>query len=343
MELKRIGVDTSKAVFTVHGIDAQDRAVLRRNFSRPGFEAFFAKLPPTEVALEACGGSHHWARVLSAMGHSVRLIPAHYVKPFVRRGKNDRNDALAICEAAGRPDLPCVPVKSAERQAEAMILSVRDLLVRQRTQLINAMRGHAMEFGVVVAKGSHQVEALMQHVADAPGVPEAARRMLAVLARQLADVEAEIAGLDAQMKAAAMADPVARRVMKVPAVGPVGALALSLSVEVAQFEDGRHFAAWLGLVPKERSTGGKQRLGGISRAGNERLRQLLVIGAMAVIRHARPGSRTASPWLLKLLERRPRKLAAVALANKVARIVWAMMARGEEWRGWKGAKASATA
>lgn len=343
MELKRIGVDTSKAVFTVHGIDAQDQPVLRRNFSRPGFEAFFAKLPPTEVALEACGGSYHWARVLSAMGHTVRLIPAHYVKPFVRRGKNDRNDALAICEAAGRPELPCVPVKSAERQADAMIVSVRDLLVRQRTQLINALRGHAMEFGVVVAKGSHQVGALMQRIADDPGVPEAARRMLAVLAGQLDQIEAEVAGLDGQMKASAMADPVARRLMKVPAIGPVGALMLSLSVEPGQFEDGRHFAAWLGLVPKERSTGGKQRLGGISRAGNERLRGLLVLGAMAVIRHARPGSKTASPWLLKLLERRPRKLAAVALANKVARIVWAMMARGEEWRGWKGATALATA
>jgi transposase len=273
----------------------------------------------------------------------VRLIPAHYVKPFVRRGKNDRNDALAICEAAGRPELPHVPIKSAERQAEAMIVSVRDLLVRQRTQLINALRGHAMEFGVVAAKGSHQVDALLSHVAEEPGVPDAARRMLGVLARQLAGVEAEIAELDAQMKVSAMADPVARRLMKVPAVGPVGALTLSLSVEAAQFEDGRHFAAWLGLVPKERSTGGKQRLGGISRAGNERLRQLLVIGAMAVIRHAKPGSKTASPWLLKLLERRPRKLAAVALANKVARVVWAMMARGEEWRGWKGATAPATA
>jgi transposase len=200
-----------------------------------------------------------------------------------------------------------------------------------------------MEFGVVAAKGSHQVDALMSRVAEEPGVPEAARRMLGVLVRQLAGVEAEIAELDAQMKASAMADPVARRLMKVPAVGPVGALTLSLSVEAGQFEDGRHFAAWLGLVPKERSTGGKQRLGGISRAGNERLRQLLVIGAMAEIRHAKPGSKTASPWLLKLLERRPRKLAAVALANKIARIVLGMMARGEEWRGRKGAKAPATA
>lgn len=339
MELKRIGVDTSKAVFTVHGIDARDRPVLRRNFSRAAFEAFFAKLAPTEVALEACGGSHHWGRVLGAMGHRVRLIPAQYVTPFVKRGKNDRRDAEAICEAAGRPGMASVPVKTAQRQAEAMVVSVRDLLVRQRTQLINALRGHAAEFGVVVAKGIQNAAALMQHVMSTQaGIPEAGRRMLAVLAGQLALVDGEIAALDKQMQAAAQADPVARRLMKVPAIGPVGALTLSLSVDAAQFEDGRHFASWLGLVPKERSTGGKQRLGGISRAGNERLRQLLVVGAMAVIRHARPGSKTASAWLLRLLERRPRKLAAVALANKIARVVWAMMARGQAWRGWSAEK-----
>ena len=344
MDLKRIGIDTSKSVFTVHGIDAGDRAVLRRNLSRAAFEAFFAKLAPTDVALEACGGSHHWGRVLGAMGHRVRLIPAQYVTPFVKRGKNDRNDAEAICEAAGRPGMASVPVKTAERQAEAMVVSVRDLLVRQHTQLINALRGHAAEFGVVAAKGACNIAALMQHVmSPQAGVPAAAQRMLAVLAGQLALVDAEIATLDTQMRQAALADPVARRLMKVPAIGPVGALTLSLSVEAAQFEDGRHFASWLGLVPKERSTGGKQRLGGISRAGNERLRQLLVVGAMAVIRHARPGSKTASAWLLRLLERRPRKLAAVALANKIARVVWAMMARGEEWRGWSADKVPAAA
>ena len=344
MELKRVGIDTSKAVFTVHGIDAQERAVLRRNLSRAAFEAFFAKLPATEVALEACSGSYHWARVLGAMGHRVRLIPAQYVKPFVKRGKNDRNDAEAICEAAGRPGMASVPVKTAERQADAMIVSVRDLLVRQHTQLINALRGHATEFGVVAAKGASNVEALMQHVMSPEAqIPEAAQRMLAVLAGQLTQVDAEIAALDKQMREAAMADPVARRLMKVPSIGPVGALTLSLTVDAAQFEDGRHFASWLGLVPKERSTGGKQRLGGISKAGNERLRQLLVVGALAVIRHAKPGSKSASAWLLRLLERRPRKLAAVALANKVARVVWAMMARGEEWRGWSADKALAAA
>ena len=239
MDFKRISVDTSKAVFTVHRIDEQDRPILRRNFSRPAFEAFCVKLLPTEVALEACGSSHHWGRTLSAMGHRVRLIPPHYVKPFVKRGKNDRNDAEAISEAAGRPGMTEVAVKSAERQAAAMVLRVRELLVRNRTQAINALRGHAAEFGVIAAKGTAQVALLL---------------------------------------------------------------------------------------------GGKQRLGGISRAGNERLRQLLVVGAMAVIRHAKPGSKSASPWLLKLLERRPRKVAAVAMANKMARVVWAMMARGEDYR-----------
>ena len=344
MELKRIAIDTSKAVFTLHGIDGQDRPVLRRNLGRLAFDAFFAKLAPVEVALEACGGSHHWGRVLTGMGHRVRLIPPQYVKPFVKRGKNDRNDAEAICEAAGRPGMTTVPIRPAERQAEAMIVSVRDLLVRQRTQLINALRGHAAEFGVIAAKGPSQVGVLMERVTSAEArVPAAAQRMLTVLAAQVALADQEIAALDAQMRKAAAADETARRLMKVPTIGPVGALTLSLTVDPSQFHDGRHFASWLGLVPKDRSTGGKQRLGGISRAGNERLRQLLVVGATAVIRHAKPGSKSASPWLLKLLERRPRKLAAVALANKMARVVWAMMARGEAWRGLPAASRPATA
>lgn len=333
MEFKRIAVDTSKAVFTVHGIDLEDRAVLRRNFSRQAFEAFFAKQPPTNVALEACGGSHHWGRRLTELGHRVRLIPPQYVKPFVKRGKNDRNDAEAICEAAGRPGMSTVPVRAAEHQARAMIVGVRDLLVRQRTQAINALRGYAAEFGVIAAKGTAQVEALMERVRSADtAVPEAAQEMLTVLADQVAQFDGKIAGLDLTMRQAAAADETARRLMRVPTIGPVGALALSLTVDPAQFRSGRHFASWLGLVPKERSTGGKQRLGGISRAGNERLRQLLVVGAMAVIRHAKPGGQSASPWLLALLERRPRKLAAVALANKMARVAWAMMARGDEYR-----------
>ena len=332
MEFKRISVDTSKSVFTLHGIDAQDRPVLRRNFSRNAFEAFMTKLPPTEVALEACGGSHHWGRLLTQMGHRVRLIPPQYVKPFVKRGKNDRNDAEAISEAAGRPEMAVVPVKSAERQADAMILGVRELLVRSRTQAINALRGHAAEFGVIAAKGTAQIAALLKRVAADTQMPEAAREMLVFLSQQVEHLDERISLLDAKLRKMAAADLIATRLMQVPSIGPVGAITLSLTVNAAQFESGRHFAAWLGLVPKERSTGGRQRLGGISREGNERLRQLLVVGAMAVVRHAKPGGKTASPWLLQLLERRPRKLAAVALANKMARVVWAMMARGEAYR-----------
>ena len=332
MDYKRIAVDTSKSVFTVHGIDMSDQPVLRRNFSRPGFEAAMAKLSPSEIAIEACGSSHHWGRMLTAMGHRVRLIPPQYVKPFVKRGKNDRNDAEAICEAAGRPGMAMVPVKSADAQADAMVLGIRELLVRQRTQAINALRGHAAEFGVIAAKGTANVAALMDHVQQDRQMPDAAREMLEFLAHQVAQLDERIGLLEARMRRMAAADADAKRLMDVPGIGPIGAITLSLAVDAVQFSSGRHFSAWLGLVPKERSTGGRQRLGGISRQGNERLRQLLVVGAMAVVRHAKPGSKSASPWLLTLLERRPRKLAAVALANKMARIVWAMMARGEAYR-----------
>jgi transposase len=333
MNYKRIAVDTSKAVFTLHGIDERDRPILRQNLNRGGFEAFMAKLAPTEVVLEACGGSHHWGRWLTGKGHTVHLIAPQYVKPFVKRGKNDRNDAEAISEAAGRPGMSFVPIKPAERQAEAMVLSVRELLIQQRTQAINALRGHAAEFGVVAAKGPANVPALMARLAKDPALPKVALTRLETLAELVADLDARIATLDAPIKQAAKACETAQRLMEIPGIGPLGALTLSLTVDASHFEDGRHFAAWLGVVPKDHSTGGRQRLGGISRQGNERLRQLLVVGAMAVIRHAKPGSKSASAWLLQLLERKPRKVAAVALANKIARIVWAMMARGQAYRG----------
>jgi transposase len=257
-EIKRIGIDTSKAVFTLHCINQADQPVLRVNLRRAQMLPFFKKHLSAEVAMEACASSHHWARKLTVLGHNVRLIPPQYVRPFVKRAKNDRNDAEAICEAAGRPGMRFVLAKSAEQQAQGMVLKVRETLVGQRTQLINALRGHAAEFGVIAAKGISQVSA---------------------------------------------------------------------------FKSGRHLAAWIGLTPKEHSTAGKQRMGGISRAGHERLRQLLVTGATAVIKLAtRPGNRLATEWLLKLLQRRPRKLAAVALANKMARIAWAVMTSGEAYR-----------
>jgi transposase len=331
MKFKRIAVDTSKAAFTLHGVDEQDRPILRQNLSRARFEAFLGKMSPTEVVLEACGSSHHWGRFLQGLGHTVRLIPPQYVKPFVKRGKNDRNDAEAICEAASRPTMPVVPVKSAQTQADAMDLSARDLLVRQRTQLVNAVRGHAAEFGIIAAKGITQVEPLLDKIAETD-MPQAAKETLAQLGRCIAQLDTQLAEIDQRLTKQHKSNPVSQRLTAIPGVGPITALTMAVKVDPGQFQSGRHFAAWLGLTPKEQSTGGRQCLGGISRAGDERLRQLLVLGATTVIRHARPGSKTASPWLLKLLERRPRKVVAVALANKMARIVWSMMTNDTAYR-----------
>ena len=332
MELKRIAIDTSKHVFTVHAIDEKERAVLRRDLRRRQVEGFFAALPPTEVVLEACGGSHHWGRRLSALGHRVKLIAPQYVKPFVKRGKNDRIDAEAISEAAARPTMRFVPVKSAERQAQASVLSVRELLVKQRTQLINALRGQAAEFGIIAAKGAGNAAALAARIASNGELPIVVKEMLARLGQEIARLNQTIAALDKKLAALHRASPVSRRLCEVPGVGQITALTATLTVDPDQFKSGRHLAAWVGLTPKERSTGGKRRLGAISKQGNERLRQLLVLGAMAVIKVAKPGHRYATPWLLRLLERRPRRVAAVALANKMARILWAMMTSGEGYR-----------
>jgi len=332
MELTRIAIDTSKHVFTLHGVDHQERVVLRRDLKRTQLEPFFRKLPPTAVVLEACGGSHHWGRLLSTLGHRVKLLPPQYVKPFVKRGKNDRNDAEAINEAESRPAMRFVPVKTADQQAATMTLKARDLLVRQRTQLINAVRGHASEFGVIAAKGTARVDALLERVAGDATMPVAARDMIALLAGQIKDLDIRITALEQRMKQAHETNPVSQLLEGIPGIGPIGALSLAVTVDPAQFHSGRHFAAWLGLTPRERSTGGKQRMGGISRAGDERLRQLLVIGATAVIRHVKPGSRNASAWLVSLLQRRSGKVVAVALANKMARVVWAIMTSGEAYR-----------
>jgi transposase len=332
MELKRIAIDTSKYLFTLHGVDHDDRVVLRRELRRDKLKAFFAALPPTEVVMEACGSSHHWGRLLIALGHVVKLIPPQYVKPFVKRGKNDRIDAEAINEAASRPSMRFVAVKGAEQQAATLILKTRDMLVRQRTQLINAVRGHAAEFGVIAAKGTARVEPLLARIAKDDTLPAAAGAMLAVLGGQIATLDAQIAELETQMRAAHKANPLSRLLEQIPGIGPISALSLALTIDPAQFRSGRHLAAALGLTPREHSTGGKQRMGGISRAGDERLRRLLVVGATAVIRQAAAGRGKASAWLLNLLQRRPRKVVAVALANKMARVAWAMMTSGEAYR-----------
>lgn len=331
-EYKLIAVDTSKHVFALHGVNERDEVVLRRELRRHQFEAFLGKLPPTDVVLEACGGSHHWGRRLAALGHRVRLIPPQYVKPFVKRGKNDRIDAEAISEAASRPAMSFVPVKSAAMQADAMVLSVRELLVKQHTQLVNALRGHAAEFGVIAAKGTGHIAALLERIAADPAIPAPAQAMFVELGERIAELHTRLVVLDRKLAALHKANPVSRQLAQVPGIGPIGALSLALTVDAGQFKSGRHFAAWLGLTPKQNSTGGKPRLGGISRQGNERLRQVLVLGATSVVKLAKPGHRFGTPWLLGLLQRRPKKLAAVALANKMARVVWAMMTSGEAYR-----------
>jgi transposase len=332
-QYKRIAIDTSKAVFTLHGIDQTDRPVLRIELRRGQMIAFFKKLPRTEIAMEACGGSHYWARELAALGHRVLLIPPQYVKPFVKRGKNDRIDAAAICEAAGRPGMRFVPVKSAEQQAQAMVLKVRETLVDQRTALVNTLRGHAGEFGVIAAQGLGNVALLLKAVAADTAIPSEARETMALLGEEIDRLDARLKEMEVTLVRTHKANPVSKRLATIPGVGPITALTLAIEIDPAAFESGRHLASWVGLTPREHSTGGKPRMGGISRAGNERLRQLLVLGAMSVIKVAeRPGNKLATEWLLNLLRRRPRKVAAVALANKMARIAWAMMMSGEAYR-----------
>jgi transposase len=270
---------------------------------------------------------------LAALGHEVRLIPPQYVKPYLKRGKNDRNDAEAICEAAGRPGMRFVPVKSVDQQAEAMVLKLRATLVEQRTQLINAMRGHAAEFGVISGRGTGKAAALLAVIAADTAIPPVAQEMLGLLGEQIDHLDCRIKALEAKLEAMHKANAISQLLATVPGIGPIIGLSFAIDVDPAAFASGRHLAAWLGLTPQEHSTGGKQRMGGISRAGNERLRALLVSGAMAVIRAAeRAGSKLATEWLLKLLARRPRKVAAVALANKMARMIWAMMTTGEAYR-----------
>ncbi len=297
MKYKRIAIDTSKHVFTLHGVDDQERPVLRRELKRGQVAAFFSKLPATEVVLEACGGSHHWARVLSAFGHHVRLIPPQYVKPFVKRSKNDRNDAEAISEAASRPSMKSVTVKSVDQQAQSIILKHREMLVGQRSQAINALRGHATEFGVVAAKGTTKVEALLVVLAGDANIPAAARAMFEQMGAHIEALNSRIAVLDAELAELHKLNPVSRALAEIPGVGPMIAATMALTVDPVNFASGRHFSAWLGLTPREHSTGGKQRLGKISKAGNERLRTLLVVGAMSVIRVAKPGGKSASAWL----------------------------------------------
>ena len=331
MTIIRIGLDTSKHVFQMYGVDENDQPVLRQRIRRSEVEKVFAKLPPTRIGMEACGASHYWARVLRRLGHEVLLIPPQYVKAYVRRGKNDAIDAEAICEAMGRPRTRFVPVKSAGQQAALTMLGVRDLLVKQRTMLINAIRGHAAEFGVTVAKGPKQVAALLQRLATGEDVPALAREIIGVLASQLDGLNIKLKAIEARVMAWHRQDQTSQCLATIPGIGPIGGVSFALKVpDPKAFHSGRHFAAWIGITPREDSTAGRQRLGRISKAGDEDLRRLLVLGATAVIQQAKPGR--ASPWLMGLLARKAKKVAALALANKMARIIWAMMVSGETYR-----------
>lgn len=331
MTIIRIGLDTAKHVFQVHGIDENEEAVVRRRLRRSEMEKFFSRLAPTRIGLEACGGSHYWARLLRGLGHEVVLLPPQYIKPYVKRGKNDANDAEAICEAMSRPGMRFVTVKTAENQAELMLLGVRDLLIKHRTAVINTIRGYAAEFGMIAAKGAVKVAELLQQAHTEEAVPALALDMLKLLSAQLDALDVKLKLIETRLVVLHRGNPLSQCLASQPGIGPIGAVSFALRVtDPKSFRSGRHFAAWLGLTPKENSSGGRRRQGRISRQGNEALRKLLVLGATAVIRFAKPG--TALPWLLNLLARKPKKLAAIALANKMARTLWAMMVSGELYR-----------
>lgn len=343
-EIIRVGVDTSKSVFQLHGVDATEQPVLRRKLRRRDVLSFFERLPTTKVGLEACGGSHYWARQLMALGHGVKLLPPQHVKPYVRRNKNDRNDADAICEAMSRPRMRFVAVKTAEQQAAQMLMAMRERLVACRTQLINVIRGHATEFGLTAAKGPAHIEPLLARIAADPTLPELAKELFAIHGQEYGRLKVELRGIEAKLKAWHRQNETSRRLAEVDAIGPIGACLLPIKVPDPQvFRCGRDFAAWMGLTPKDHSTAGKMRLGVITRAGDEALRRTLVLGATSVIKQVRSGKGHPSPWLRDLVARKPPKLAAVALANKVARIAWKLMVSGERYDAARAGIVSPTA
>jgi transposase len=343
-QIIRIGMDTSKHFFQLHGVDAAEQVVLRRKLQRRQVLGFFDKLPPTVIGMEACAAGHYWARELRKLGHEVRLMAPQHVKAYVKRNKNDGRDAEGLCEAMGRPTMQFVPIKSEQQQAALMLAGVRQQLITRRTQLCNAIRGHAAEFGLIAAKGLDKIEPLLERLARDESVPELAREMFALQGRGYERLQEELKAIEKKLLAWHRANADSRRLAQIPGVGPIGATALVMKTpDPRAFASGRHFAAWLGLTPKDHSTAGKTRLGKITRAGDEMLRSVLVAGATAVIQQAKRGRGRASPWLLALLARKPPKLAAVALANKIARIAWKLMVTGESYDGARMRGASALA
>ena len=340
MTVSIVGFDIAKNVFQVHAIAEDGSVVARQKLRRGRVLPFFSKLDPCLIGIEACASAHHWARELIALGHDVRLIPASYVRPYVKRQKNDAADAEAICEALTRPSMRFVPVKSPDQQSVLVLHRTRDLLVRQRTSLINALRGHLAEFGIIAPVGAKRLPELLTELGAREGsVPDLLLDAVAVLVRQLGEVVDRIREVEAKIAAWARTDENARLLATIPGIGPITSSAIAATVtDVGHFRSGRHFAAWLGLVPRQNSSGGKDRLGGITKKGDKYLRRLLVVGATTVIQYARQRGGKRREWAIGLLDRRPTRVVHVALANKMARMAWAMMVRKEPYReGLSGA------
>jgi len=345
MQISTLGIDIAKNVFQVHGVDAAEQVVLKKQLRRGQVLEFVGKLPPCLIGMEACATSHHWAREFRRLGHDVQLMPPGYVKAYVKRSKNDAADAAAICEAVRRPSMRFVPIKNAEQQAALMLHRTRDLLIRQRTQLINAMRAHLAELGLVAPKGREGLQQLLRTVAQAEEeqLPSDARLACETLAAQLQAVQHRIDTLEKRIHQAHRANPASKRLDAIPGFGVIVSSAVAATMtDPKAFKTGREFAAWIGLVPRQNSTGGKERLGSISKQGDRYLRRLLIVGALAVIKSARTRP-DRYPWVVALLGRRPAKVVAVALANKMARIAWAVLVRGETYRAATHASSRALA
>lgn len=336
MQVSTIGLDLAKSVFQVHGVDAVGEVVVRRKLRRAQLLSFFAGLERCLIGMEACGSAHHWARELTALGHEVRLMPPTYVKPYVRRQKNDAADAAAICEAVSRPSMRFVPVKTPQAQAVLMLHRTRALLVRQRTMLVNALRAHLSEFGHVAAQGQGGLSALValaQTRFEESGIPAAAAPALKSLAAQIGRLNETIGELERAIRAEHAKNEASRRLATIPAIGPLTASAIAATVpDATLFRSGREFAAWLGLTPRQNSSGGNQRLGAISKKGDRYLRSLFVIGATSLLRRRGTLAPEHRAWLERLLTKKPARLASVALANKIARIAWAVLAKGDVYR-----------
>jgi transposase len=334
MQITTIGLDIAKNVFQVHGIDAAEKVVVRKQLRRGQILGFFEALPRCLVGMEACATSHYWARELTKLGHQVRLMPAKDVKAYVKRNKNDAADAEAICEAVRRPTMRFVQIKSVEQQGQLMLHRARDLLMRQRTQLINALRAHMAELGIVAAQGREGVKELVKIIASEQDarLPVDAHTSLVVLAAGLQALQTMIGSIERRIIAQHRSDEASKRLRSIPGIGIVGATAIAATVpDPKVFRSGRDFAAWIGIVPREDSTGGKHKLGPISKRGDQYLRRILVVGAHAVLKRARHQPEKY-PWVTRLLERKPFRVVAVAVANKMARVAWALLARGGSYR-----------